>query len=807
MEGEVAFSASGVDPLQPDSVFGSKGFRAPRWRTRLAAIEFALQHCVIDDGLSSAEKALGFKFCEQVVRALLYDLALRDSQWQVRKAAVESATTILLSAKDSLSPSSFADNILGVLAIFLDPQPEVHETASRCILEQLLPTSSREVHVAVLTLCDRFIRAAVQVDDLQAGKTKSSGLSRRKLLGLDNVPGGEVLLAGVTAVACLQLLPLPGDEVIPPQPPEVDIIPLLLLVTAVAFEDAQKRESRVLAKDLTRFLRCMGLGVYRRSLLSMLNPHSSFYLPGMNLLKPYKKSGHLDEDTADVLIETELPLILKALAVALDPCGVEELANRVTVTSLSNPGSSDEKVDLCEEDFIVLQHIVEMTCVPSVLTTTLKDETAEIESRKFLELAYPLLNISKFILEKKVWVSTEAPFGNELVGGLILCCATFAGGGAENSGAVLWTTKEHGELATSFIICLHKSLNAPRSNPLNGDHSGSECSGDLVSLHLPSLLPRLKQIIKGESVSGEGLRDFSGNLSSSVIAAHQMEWCLQQLEHQKLALHIPLIMPCVLTAMDHFSREVKGYAMRSLLHLAKNLSATEFQWNKDVVLDAVCRNLTGSEELWPTAVKLAVKTVTCYEGDNVRSSWYRQIFNGMLEELDRQRDSQERRVVWLQEITPQLEAMGLILVVHFSKLLPLLYYWLHAPDDTTCLSVLARLRTIIIYTWPRVPAHMQRLTMEVVKTYYEASSRKAVVDVQTAAVEVLQLLKLCGGQEVAEALQEERGKCVPESAHPRSLLESNASPSEKLPGSMQPCRISSWTQLFSSRQFLCNYML
>ncbi|KAL3684325.1 hypothetical protein R1sor_002347 [Riccia sorocarpa] len=760
MEGEEVFSPPKADPLQRESVFGSEGFKAPRWRTRLTAIEFAVQHCVTNDQLSSPEKTLDYKFCERVLRGLLYDLALQDSQWQVRKAAVESAVTVLLSSKDSLSPSSFAENILGILATCLDPQPDVQETASQCILQQLVPSSSREVQVAVSSLCDRFIRLAVQVDDLQRQEAKLSRRPRREFVGLDNIPGGEVLLAGMTAATCLQLLPLPASDVTLPQPAEVDMVPLLFLVVAIALEDAQKRENRILAESLTRFLRCMGLGVYRRSLLSMLNPRSAFYLPDTSLLKTYQTAGRLDEETADVLRESKVGPALKALAISLDPSGVEDLANHLTAT-----GISYSNVDLCEEGFIVLQQVLEMTHVPSVLTTTLKDETAEKESQNFLGLTYPLLSISKSVLDSNMSVSSKAPFGNELVEGLILCCATFAGGDAEDSSAVLWTTKEHRELAKSLIISLHTfsvAYHAPGSKEVSTEeHSFSECSCSLMAHHLPSLLPRLKQVIKGEAgPSGEGVSDASSSLSSSIVAAHQMEWCLRQLGRQNLASHVSLIMPCVLTAMDHFSREVKGYGMRSLLHVVQNSSAAEFQWNKDVVLDAVCRNLIGSEELWPVAVKLAVTTVTSYEGNNLRSSWYREIFSRMLEELDRQRDVQARRVVWLQEITPQLEAMGLVLVVHFSKLLPLLYHWLHAPDDTTCLLVLARLRTLIISTWPRVPAHMKRLTVEVVQTYYEASSRKAAVDVQTAAVDVLQLLKLCGGQDVAEALKDQKEKCT-----------------------------------------------
>ncbi len=63
------------------------------------------------------------------------------------------------------------------------------------------------------------------------------------------------------------------------------------------------------------------------------------------------------------------------------------------------------------------------------------------------------------------------------------------------------------------------------------------------------------------------------------------------------------------------------------------------------------------------------------------------VMKEMLDELERHRDDEARRTVWMQLITPQLEAMGIVLVAHFKVLLPLLFHWLHANDDTTCLLV------------------------------------------------------------------------------------------------------------------------
>ena len=66
---------------------------------------------------------------------------------------------------------------------------------------------------------------------------------------------------------------------------------------------------------------------------------------------------------------------------------------------------------------------------------------------------------------------------------------------------------------------------------------------------------------------------------------------------------------------------------------------------------------------------------------------YGAIMKEMLEDLERHRNDKARRVVWLQLVTPQFESMGIVLVAQFKRLLPLLYYWLHAQDETTQILV------------------------------------------------------------------------------------------------------------------------
>lgn len=51
------------------------------------------------------------------------------------------------------------------------------------------------------------------------------------------------------------------------------------------------------------------------------------------------------------------------------------------------------------------------------------------------------------------------------------------------------------------------------------------------------------------------------------------------------------------------------------------------------------------------------------------------------------------------------QAMGLALVRHFSRLLPLLLEWVSATDVDTRLAALPVLHVVLQRTWPRMPAH------------------------------------------------------------------------------------------------------
>ena len=66
---------------------------------------------------------------------------------------------------------------------------------------------------------------------------------------------------------------------------------------------------------------------------------------------------------------------------------------------------------------------------------------------------------------------------------------------------------------------------------------------------------------------------------------------------------------------------------------------------------------------------------------------YRSILNEMLGELERNQRNPIWYTIWLHHVGDLFDAMGLVLVAHFRRLLPLLFFWAHTADDSVVLLV------------------------------------------------------------------------------------------------------------------------
>ncbi|CAH2058677.1 unnamed protein product [Thlaspi arvense] len=269
----------------------------------------------------------------------------------------------------------------------------------------------------------------------------------------------------------------------------------------------------------------------------------------------------------------------------------------------------------------------------------------------------------------------------------------------------------------------------------------------LVIELLPMVLPELKESIEGSSIgkSNDG-EDVSASMERkpvgyAILAAHQLSWFVTQVEKPNLAKCCNLVVPCALTALDHWSPQVKGQGMISLVHLAKNVSSGDLGLYGDVVLDACCQNIASDDEIWIHVVELSVLLVTKIHQNNPRSSWHERIMNEMLGHLERQPRNKERRIAWLRFIEPLLDALGLFLLAHFRRIFPLFFQWMHSDDADTVLLVLERLETVVRLTWIRNSPVIPRLVEELVSLYKESSMRKERDEIRSLILRILMLLR------------------------------------------------------------------
>ncbi|ESR48799.1 hypothetical protein CICLE_v10031701mg [Citrus x clementina] len=231
---------------------------------------------------------------------------------------------------------------------------------------------------------------------------------------------------------------------------------------------------------------------------------------------------------------------------------------------------------------------------------------------------------------------------------------------------------------------------------------------------LPEVAPSLKETIK---------QDDSESATSSarvpvlrvILAAYQFRWFVTQVECPLLGKVSHLVIPCALTALDHWSSEVKGQGMIALIHLLKNVDAIELGAYDAVILDACCQNIPSADEIWHLVVEMSVLVVAIAHKNNCRSSWIERMLNEMLSHLERQPRNKDRRIAWLKFIEPLFSA------------------------------VLKRIHAVIKLTWIRNTPYIGRLVDELTKLYKQAALRNAREEIRTDTTQIFILLQQCKG--------------------------------------------------------------
>ncbi|PWA39824.1 Armadillo-like helical [Artemisia annua] len=280
---------------------------------------------------------------------------------------------------------------------------------------------------------------------------------------------------------------------------------------------------------------------------------------------------------------------------------------------------------------------------------------------------------------------------------------------------------------------------------------------DLVVEMMVKVLGVVKMRIKESGIGeGEDGGEVSANsarvpVAYAIVAAYQFKWLVTQVDISQLGKLSTLIIPCALTALDHWSPEVKGQGMITFIHLAKHVKAAEFSLYEDVILDACCQNIASDDEIWEYVVEMSVLLVASTQQNNPRSSWYEKLLNEMLSHLWRQPRSKERRISWLKYIEPLFSGMGLVLLGHFRRIFPLFFKWMHADDDESVLLVLDSIKTVIKFTWIRYSPYYDKLVDELVILYKDASLKVERENIRARILPILILLQQCQSKQFEAA--------------------------------------------------------
>jgi hypothetical protein len=222
---------------------------------------------------------------------------------------------------------------------------------------------------------------------------------------------------------------------------------------------------------------------------------------------------------------------------------------------------------------------------------------------------------------------------------VVLACTAFCC--TEGSGVPVWTDTELSRKAQDVIQIADAALRADRGLPQQRDQNrgdlhptyamGSSAEVSRIEIqrivfeHLPELLSSLHPILRTKSDESDEASfrvSQESPLGASVVAAHQLSFIVRSISFPNLGPVISKAMPCVLTAVDHWSPLVKKQGLQAIAHIVENVTVTELGWFGEVTMDALCKSAVGcDEEVWPVVLPALVKATLRIGGADPRGKW------------------------------------------------------------------------------------------------------------------------------------------------------------------------------------------
>ncbi|XP_022100512.1 TELO2-interacting protein 2-like [Acanthaster planci] len=248
-------------------------------------------------------------------------------------------------------------------------------------------------------------------------------------------------------------------------------------------------------------------------------------------------------------------------------------------------------------------------------------------------------------------------------------------------------------------------------------------------------------------------------------------WCLLQVKHPHLGQHLDSVLPASLLFVDDYKENNKYLGVLCLQHIIKNVDPTDLRLHGRamVIFEALHHQLYTQKpaligQLLPCLVSiLAVIERSPHKADEQRKpNRYDTVLQTILISMEFEQKLALRRA-YTKNLHLFIDSMGITILRHMKRVLRVILKYLEASDghdDVSRMHMLQSLKSLILQSWPRIPAHWEEIIKVLLKLLFEACDNRSHVDKEVrqpiidGCAECLVLLKRCCRKNTEEALRE-----------------------------------------------------
>jgi hypothetical protein len=236
------------------------------------------------------------------------------------------------------------------------------------------------------------------------------------------------------------------------------------------------------------------------------------------------------------------------------------------------------------------------------------------------------------------------------------------------------------------------------------------------------------------------------------VAAQTLRAALARLGHPAATQALPAAFPCLLLALEHTAAAPRLHAQQAARHLAGTAMRTSLRVRAGVLWPALLAGLLGCEErAWAPAVAAAVACAHALGGADAAAAPYHQLLSTLLTELGRRPGDPRRALPLLRAAPPLVRAMGLELLRHTLRLLPLLLEWLAGAHEEHRMLAAEALTAAMERIWPRAPDHAPTLWPALLRGFVSSAGAAHAVATRDALLRLAEQLHFAGGAPFAAA--------------------------------------------------------